>query len=135
MEICNIYIYIYIYIYRKEERKEAEVQEYAVENIYFLPKETIICRSELNPLMGSKGKDKDHIFKGADKIMKHLQWEIANKKEIAEYTVGYEDRFLGLLEIGIEDFMDAAIPMHRIMYFKRNKLLVWDRKRRINLLK
>jgi len=63
------------------------------------------------------------------------------------YTVGYEDRFLGMQEISIADFrpeipiskrgFEYDIPFHRVYYFRRDhdNLVVWDRKTRIDLLK
>lgn len=51
---------------------------------------------------------------------------------IEQYEVGYLDRFLGMLEIGLQEFLRTEIPKHRIQYFKRNGKIVWDRRSRID---
>jgi hypothetical protein len=46
------------------------------------------------------------------------------------YTIGYIDRFSGLLEMPLPRFMQSSdIPPHRIMFFKKTDgdQLVWDR--------
>ncbi len=49
-----------------------------------------------------------------------------------EFIVGYEDRFEGLQELVIKEFIEVEIPMHRIRYFKRGNEVVWDRKKRLD---
>lgn len=39
---------------------------------------------------------------------------------IEQYELGYLDRFLGMLEIGLQEFLKTEVPKHRIQYFKRN---------------
>jgi Uncharacterized protein conserved in archaea len=72
-------------------------------------------------------------FKGADHIVDRLMWDKKLNKE--EFTVGYEDRFLGILEIPFLEFAKKTdIPTHRIKYFKKDGEIVWDRVKKINLL-
>lgn len=81
-----------------------------------------------------KGEDQKKSlvkFKGADHICDRLLWDESLKKE--EYVVGYEDRFLGVLEIPFTEFcMKKDIPTHRVQYFKRKGELVWDRASKMN---
>jgi hypothetical protein len=51
---------------------------------------------------------------------------------LEQYEVGYLDRFLGMLEIGLSEFCRTDVPKHRIQYFKRNGKIVWDRRARID---
>ena len=51
---------------------------------------------------------------------------------IEQYELGYLDRFLGMLEIGLQEFLRTEVPKHRIQYFKRNGKIVWDRRSRID---
>ncbi len=56
--------------------------------------------------------------------------------------VGYEDRFLGLMEQPFLDFnwgefsslshVTVAIPKHRIVYFKYRTQIVWDRRTKLD---
>ena len=61
---------------------------------------------------------------------------------IADFTVGYLDRFRGVLEKSFADFnwgklemaghFDLAIPEHRIQYFKYKGYIVWQKATRID---
>jgi len=65
-------------------------------------------------------------FKGSDHVYHRILWDKKFNKE--EFSVGYEDRFLGILEIPFVEFnLKTDIPMHRIKFFKRNGEIVWDR--------
>jgi len=70
------------------------------------------------------------VFKGADKIIRRLLFDI--KTEKGDYVVGHEERFLGTLETGLLEYSESGIPYHRIQYFKKNGQIMWDRKNRIN---
>ena len=70
-------------------------------------------------------------FKGADHIFHRILWDKKMLKE--EFTIGFEDRFLGILEIPFLEFAQKGdLPSHRIKFFKRNGELVWDRTLKIN---
>jgi uncharacterized protein (UPF0248 family) len=65
-------------------------------------------------------------FKGADQIYHRILWDDELNKE--EFEVGYEDRYLGTLEIPFKEFSQKTdIPAHRIRFFKKNGNIVWDR--------
>lgn len=52
------------------------------------------------------------------------------------FVVGYEERFAGVREAPLADFLagDNEIPWHRIFYIKAGELVVWDRRARIDLV-
>ncbi|CAK9045799.1 unnamed protein product [Durusdinium trenchii] len=50
-----------------------------------------------------------------------------------EVSIGYEDRFLGPMEVKLLDFQPGGdIPLHRIYYFRRGAEVLWDRKHRLD---
>lgn len=71
-------------------------------------------------------------LKGANLIMKQILWD--PKLNFTEFVVGYEDRFLGIIEVTAADFSKSEIPSHRIRYYKRAGEIVWDRRTRMNRL-
>ncbi|KAH7137934.1 hypothetical protein B0J11DRAFT_513211 [Dendryphion nanum] len=75
----------------------------------------------------------------ASDVLNRLRWD--PHLDPNDYIIGYEDRFLGTKEIGIEKWKteqtdEEFIPQHRILYFKRkgDGVLVWERRRRIDLV-
>lgn len=69
-------------------------------------------------------------LKGADKVLNRLLWDPALNR--SEFILGFEDRFLGIIEQPIQEFLARDIPSHRIKYFKRNGELVWDRSTKLD---
>ena len=62
-----------------------------------------------------KGRDK---FQGADKLIQHLAYLMKVHPE-REFSVCYEDRFLGQMECRVDVFLNSHdIPFHRIQMFK-----------------
>ncbi|CAG8576633.1 8927_t:CDS:2 [Diversispora eburnea] len=74
-------------------------------------------------------------LKPANEIYKRLKWDKECIPE-GDFVVGYEDRFLGILEATLENFEAEEIPFHRIRYFKNlaTGQIVWDREKRIDLI-
>jgi uncharacterized protein (UPF0248 family) len=64
-------------------------------------------------------------LKGADEIINRIKWDKSQDKD--DFVIGYEDRFLGIMEITFAQFEKADIPMHRIKHFKKKGEVVWDR--------
>ena len=55
--------------------------------------------------------------------------------DVAGFTVGYEERFAGVREAPLADFIGAGeIPWHRIWFIKAGTLVVWDRRERVDLI-
>lgn len=68
----------------------------------------------------------------SEDVYNRIMWDpLLNK---AEYTICYEDRFLGLMEIPFESFDRENIPFHRVWMFKHRGDVVWDREKRIDLV-
>ena len=51
-----------------------------------------------------------------------------------EFTVHYTDRFIGLVDLPIDEFLESEIPYHRIKLFKRDGVIIWDRKKKYTIL-
>ncbi len=67
---------------------------------------------------------------GSDHIIHRILWD--KSYDSADFTIGYEDRFLGTLELPFSEFIASEIPQHRIRFFKKKGVIMWDRAKRIN---
>ena len=64
-------------------------------------------------------------LKGAEYIYKKILWN--SKLDHKEFVIGYEDRFLGTLEIPFSEFSQKAdIPAQRIKFIKRLGKMFWN---------
>ena len=70
--------------------------------------------------------------KGLDKLLKQIKWD--DRLKGSSFIIGYGDRFLGTLEQSHADFVSSETPLHRIQYIKKDGVIVWDRKTRLNKL-
>jgi uncharacterized protein (UPF0248 family) len=88
----------------------------------------------LTPLSTSK-------LRPASDVLNRLRWDPS--LDPSEYIIGYEDRFLGARETGLEKWKteqtdEEFIPQHRILYFKKRGgddgkgEVVWERATRID---
>jgi len=70
----------------------------------------------------------------AEDVFNKIRWD--PKYDTTMFTVGYMDRFVGIIELSFEKFVKNPdpIPFHRIYIFKLNDQVVWDRDKKINLL-
>jgi len=50
------------------------------------------------------------------------------ENENVNFSVHYKDRFVGIVDIPIDKFIESGIPGHRVMLIKRDGEIVWDRK-------
>ena len=77
----------------------------------------------------------------ASDVLNRLRWDPSLNP--SDFIIGYEDRFLGAQEIGLEKWKseqtdEEFIPQHRILYFKRRNEgdkageVVWERATRID---
>ncbi|KAF1839782.1 hypothetical protein BDW02DRAFT_10529 [Decorospora gaudefroyi] len=77
----------------------------------------------------------------ASDVLNRLRWDPS--LDPSEYIIGYEDRFLGARETGLEKWKteqtdEEFIPQHRILYFKKkggndgDAEIVWERATRID---
>ena len=85
------------------------------------------------PLSSSK-------LRPASDVLNRLRWDPS--LDPSDYIIGYEDRFLGAKETGLEKWKteqtdEEFIPQHRILYFKKKSEdggaeIVWERATRID---
>jgi uncharacterized protein (UPF0248 family) len=77
----------------------------------------------------------------ASDVLNRLRWDPS--LDPSDYIIGYEDRFLGAKETGLEKWKteqtdEEFIPQHRILYFKKRSEdggdgeIVWERATRID---
>jgi uncharacterized protein (UPF0248 family) len=77
----------------------------------------------------------------ASDVLNRLRWD--DSLDPSDYIIGYEDRFLGARETGLEKWKteqtdEEFIPQHRILYFKKKGgedgkgEVVWERATRID---
>ncbi|KAI1699769.1 ras family domain-containing protein [Ditylenchus destructor] len=82
-----------------------------------------------------KGHTRLRTFKECLNWIKH-----DSRFNVDEFTLCYEDRFDGLLEMPLAAFemedkqSDEFIPMHRVWLLKKNGKIVWDRRNRLDIL-
>lgn len=46
--------------------------------------------------------------------------------------IGYEDRFVGVLEIDFNDYFETDIKSHRIRYFRLDNEILWDKELKLD---
>lgn len=89
----------------------------------------------------SNGSTKKPPMKTASDVISRIMWD--DELQPKDFTVGYLDRFIGIVEKGfsefswedlasVDHFVDLAIPRHRIQYFKYCGEIVWDKRERID---
>jgi len=76
----------------------------------------------------------------AGDVRNRILWDTALNKE--HFTVGYMDRFLGMVELPFAEFSwgalcdagpdDLSVPQHCIRYFRYKGHTVWDRRARVD---
>lgn len=78
-------------------------------------------------------------FRTASDVLNRLRWDASYDHN--DFVVGFEDRFLGAMERGLdawktEQTHEEFIPQHRILYFKRisNGVVIWERRTRTDLV-
>lgn len=47
-------------------------------------------------------------------------------------VIGYEDRFVGVLEIDFNDYLESDIKDHRIKYFRLDNEILWDKELKLD---
>ncbi|CAK84555.1 unnamed protein product (macronuclear) [Paramecium tetraurelia] len=77
-------------------------------------------------------KEMQKKFKPTLQVIDRILWDTKFNKE--DFIVGYEDRFLGIMEVPFTDFIISQVKSHRVQYFKQKGKIVWDRPRRLDLL-
>jgi uncharacterized protein (UPF0248 family) len=90
----------------------------------------LIYLNELELRSKESGPKEKKKLRPAEDVMSRILHDSSLNAD--EFIIGYEDRFEGLQELVIKEFIEVEIPMHRIRYFKRGNEVVWDRKKRLD---
>ncbi|KAK2767635.1 hypothetical protein FQN54_003793 [Arachnomyces sp. PD_36] len=88
-----------------------------------------------SPSTKSKARPVAGKLRPATDVYNRVRWD--PNMDSSDYIIGYDDRFLGVREIGLDKWKteqtdEEFIPQHRIMYFRRKSdgVVVWDRESR-----
>ncbi|KAJ3916732.1 2'-5' RNA ligase superfamily-domain-containing protein [Lentinula edodes] len=111
------------------------------------PEQSMISASQRKKALAASTRNKATLYtptpgklRTSADVMNRLLWDpVLGKKE---YIVGYEDRFLGIQELKLRDWVmkevehESFIPQHRIVYFKHltNGEIVWDKRKKIDMV-
>ncbi|KAK6329947.1 hypothetical protein TWF718_003374 [Orbilia javanica] len=95
-------------------------------------------KNKTNPTTGTpKNSGPTAKLRPSHEVFNRLKWD--SKYDASAYVIGYEDRFRGVLEIGVDKWKtemsdEEFVPMHRVVYFKERKTgeILWDREKRID---
>eukprot|EP01133_Synstelium_polycarpum_P001186 gene1186-1364_t len=63
----------------------------------------------------------------AEEIYNRIKWDMSAVSNIDDYSVGYEDRFIGIMEVRFNEFELGVIPLHRVRIFKYQDNIIWNR--------
>lgn len=92
--------------------------------------------SSVSPEAGAKDKRRNRLRPSHD-VLFRLRWD--PNLDDKEYTIGYEDRFIGIREMSANMWdgdrtSESFVPMHRIVYFKHKESgeVVWDRRNNVD---
>lgn len=70
-------------------------------------------------------------------VIDRIKWDITEYPTSSECIIGYRD-FDQVAEMAFNDWLPISeggdIPEHRIIYFKLNGKIIWDREKRIDLV-
>ena len=98
------------------------------------------CHKSRNKVTGSEKPKKKSPMKTATDVINRIQWD--EQLNPSHFTVGYLDRFLGIVENSFNSFdwedvtsqdpTVLAIPKHRIQYFKFHDEILWDKNKRVD---
>ncbi|RUP26651.1 hypothetical protein BC936DRAFT_138767 [Jimgerdemannia flammicorona] len=87
-----------------------------------------------NTRMAHQQHQQQQRLKPAHEIYARLIWDTQIAPD-GLFTVGYEDRFLGVMEATRAEFEEAEIPYHRIRYFKNSAGdMLWNREQRLDTI-
>ena len=75
--------------------------------------------------MGDKLVSETNKFKAGDKMIDRILWD--PKYKDMNFTIGYQDRFYGIMETSFEEYMESDIKDHRLQYIRTDDKLMWDR--------
>ncbi|KYR00613.1 hypothetical protein DLAC_02637 [Tieghemostelium lacteum] len=71
---------------------------------------------------------KKERFPAAEEIYNRILWDLPNPKDKNDFVVGYEDRFVGIIDVLFTKYELGEIPLHRVRYFKYKGEIFYDRR-------
>lgn len=114
----------------EEEEEELEEEEFGSDADLAPKKKSKKATKELPVRLSYTGK-----FRSSADVMNRIRWD--PEIDSGDYIIGYEDRFLGIMERPLDQWKteqtdEEFIPQHRIMFFKRasDGVVAWDRRTR-----
>jgi len=67
----------------------------------------------------------------SEDVFHRIKWD--SDLDQNEFTIGYEDRIEGVMEIPFAEFEGLEIPFHRIRYYKdKHNEIIWDRRTKLD---
>uniref|UniRef100_A0A0G4HWZ5 MJ1316 RNA cyclic group end recognition domain-containing protein n=1 Tax=Chromera velia CCMP2878 TaxID=1169474 RepID=A0A0G4HWZ5_9ALVE len=75
---------------------------------------------------------KKQKLRESSEVYQRVRWDAS--LDPSEWTLTYEDRFKGMLEVPLGEFDTETIPWHRVYVFKKKGVVMWDRKARYDAL-
>ena len=119
-------------LFEKQTAKKAVVKS--------VKEKSIIKEQQLSTPDSKKHTEKKQSMKTATDVIQRILWDESLPTE--KFTVGYLDRFVGIVEkpfssfswedIASVDYSTLAIPKHRIQYFKYKDMIIWDKRSRVD---
>ncbi|CAH8454509.1 unnamed protein product [Schistosoma turkestanicum] len=100
----------------------------------------LFCMSRLKAILHKESDSKKCSMRTAGDVVKRVLWDEKIPQKCI--TIGYLDRFKGILEKPFDEFswepLDSldyftfGVPEHRIQYFKYKDIVVWDKRFRLD---
>ena len=98
--------------------------------------------TSVNPEITHYGVKKPKLRPAHD-IINRIKWD--PEMDVDQYILGYEDRFLGVMETGVGKWIERRggdetdedwVPLHRVLYVRRKEdgVRVWDRDQRVDTI-
>eukprot|EP01132_Coremiostelium_polycephalum_P002093 gene2093-2580_t len=75
-------------------------------------------------------EEKKSRLPSAEEVFNRIKWDCPEGIDANDFIVGYEDRFVGIMNVKFQKFEVGAIPLHRVRHISYNDRTIWDRKTR-----
>lgn len=118
-----------------EEDEEPELEDDEDDEVTAARAKASAKSKKLASTNSATGPAATRKLRPATDILNRLRWD--PNMDSSDYVIGYDDRFLGVREIGLDKWKteqtdEEFIPQHRILYFRRKSdgVVMWDRETR-----
>jgi len=88
-----------------------------------------LVQAEVEQVEQSKSKKG---MRTAIDVCKRINWDPVLRELRNQFTIGYLDRFDGVVDSPFTEFNFEEIPFHRIQNFKYRDVVVWDKNTRVD---